>query len=288
MRMKVLAFGEVLWDIYEDDKYIGGAPLNFAAHFKKCGGESWLITAVGYDFLGNETVENIEKMGVNTEYVTYNDRETGKCLVTLDDNQIPAYNLLDNVAYDFIEEPDLNSDYDVLYFGTLALRHEYNRDVLKRILSDNKFEDVFVDINIRPPYYSKEIIKFACNNATILKISDEELPMVRELLEKSVSSIENTAKNLCEEFRNLKIVIITRGEKGSFVYNSVSQETFECDASKVNVVSTVGAGDSFSASFLAEYLKTEDIMHALNFATRISGYVVSQKDAVPEYDIHAE
>lgn len=92
--------------------------------------------------------------------------------------------------------------------------------------------------------------------------------MVMELLEKSVSPIENIAINLCKEFQNLKIVIITRGEKGAFVYNSVSKETFEGDASKVKVVSTVGAGDSFSASFLARYLKTDDIMQVLNFATK--------------------
>ena len=100
--MKVLAFGEVLWDMYPQGGYIGGASLNFAAHFKKCGGEAWLVTSVGKDELGNETVEIVKNLGINTQYISYADKETGKCLVTLDSNHIPSYNLLDNVAYDYI------------------------------------------------------------------------------------------------------------------------------------------------------------------------------------------
>lgn len=284
--MKVLAFGEVLWDIYEDSEYIGGAPLNFAAHFKKCGGESWIVTAVGNDLLGGQSIEIIEKMGINTEYVTYSDRETGKCLVTLDDNQIPTYNLLNNVAYDFIKKPDFNTcTYDVLYFGTLALRNENNRAILKKIIAENNTRDIFVDMNIRFPYYDEDVVRFACENATILKISDEELPIVMAIVDEVECSVEQSAKVLGKYFENLRMVIITKGEKGSFVHDHVNKKSYECDAKKVDVVSTVGAGDSFSASFLAEYLKTNDIDASLNLATKISGYVVSRMEAVPDYDV---
>ena len=137
--MKALAFGEVLWDVYPESQHIGGAPLNFAAHFRKCGGESHIVTAVGYDNLGDETVKAIRKLGVGTKYLCRTDVETGKCLVSLNERGVPAYNLLDNVAYDYMEKLDLNDEnFELLYFGTLSLRHENNIAVLREIISSKR------------------------------------------------------------------------------------------------------------------------------------------------------
>ncbi len=283
--MKVLAFGEVLWDVYENSKHIGGAPLNFAAHFKKCGGESWIITAVGNDSLGKETLCEIENLGIGTEYISVSKKETGRCLVILDENQVPTYNLLDNVAYDFIQKPDFGeSVFDVLYFGTLAMRNEHNRATLKQIIEENIASEVFVDMNIRPPFYSEDVVKFACQNATILKISDEELPVVLKLLNYEEGPLEETITKIASAFDNLKFIIVTRGGDGSTVFDCRNKKTYSREAEKVQVVSTVGAGDSFSASFLAKYLETRNIPKALDFSAKISGYVVSKREAIPEYD----
>ena len=104
-------------------------------------------------------------------------------------------------------------------------------------------------------------------------------------LSKEVLPIKKCAQIVSEEFGNLKMIIITRGDKGSFVYECKSKECYESKAQKVEVVSTVGAGDSFSAAFLAKYIKTNDISKALNLAIKISGYVVSRKEAIPEYEL---
>ena len=103
--MKLLSFGEVLWDIYPDKKCLGGAPLNFAAHFVKAGGEADIITAVGNDSLGAKTLEGIRRLGVGTGYVAEVNAPTGRCLVTLDENSVPTYDLLSGVAYDMIPPP---------------------------------------------------------------------------------------------------------------------------------------------------------------------------------------
>lgn len=283
--MKTLAFGEVLWDIYPQSKHLGGAPLNFSGHFKKCGGESFIVTAVGTDALGKEALDKMLKLGIQTEYVTFcENKETGKCIVTLDENKKPAYNLLNNVAYDDIKMPAFyENTFDVLYFGTLSLRNQNNARVLKKILSENKFQHTFVDINIRSPYYSESVVRFAMENATIIKISDEELPIVMNVLGKSLLTDTQCAKALSEAFNNLKIIIITKGAEGAFVYDSAIEKIYESKAKKVKVVSTVGAGDSFSASFLAKYLQTNDIECALSLATEISGFVVGCIDAIPDY-----
>lgn len=284
--MKILAFGEVLWDVYPDNAYIGGAPLNFASHFVKCGGRASVLTAVGNDELGDKTLDEIEKLFVDTSCVFRVDSETGKCLVTLDENHIPSYNLLDDVAYDYIPVPDLGSQkYDVLYFGSLSLRNDNNRKTLKNIICENNFSDIFVDINIRAPFYNEDVVKFAFENASIIKISDEELPVVMELLGKNIGDLKNIAKEVANDFKNLKLIIITKGEKGSFVYDCKNDKSYECASEKVNVVSTVGAGDSFSASFLVKYKSTGDIQASLEFASRISAYVVSCKGAIPKYDV---
>lgn len=282
--MKTLAFGEVLWDVYESSKHIGGAPLNFCAHFKKSGGKSWILTAVGNDQLGKETVCEIEKLGVNTDYIFTVEKQTGKCLVTLDENSVPTYNLLNDVAYDYIQAPCIpNSFFDVLYFGSLALRGENNLAVLKKLISKNHFKDIFVDINIRPPFFSRETIEFAFKNATIVKISSEELPIVMEILNASVMPIKECTKAICKMFLNLRMLIITDGGNGALVYDHVNNSYYQAKAQKVKVISTVGAGDSFSAAFLANYIKNNDIQKSLEFAIKVSGYVVSCREAIPDY-----
>ena len=279
--MNVLSFGEVLWDVYPDNKYIGGAPLNFAAHFVKNGGKASMLSAVGNDELGHETIKVVEGFGVGTNYIAiHNHKETGKCLVTLNEKMIPSYNLLSDVAYDEISYPQLNEDFDVLYFGTLALRSEANLDSLNKVLKNYTFKEVFVDMNIRPPHYSKQSIELALQKATLIKISDEELPTVL----KEMNLDETTdAKALCDLYPQLKVVMITKGEKGSSVYCKEEGQEYAIEAKKVEVVSTVGAGDSFSASFLASYLKGASIDECLEKATEISAYVVSKKDAIPDY-----
>lgn len=285
--VNALAFGEVLWDVYPEERCLGGATMNFAAHFKKCGGKAWIVTSVGEDLLGKEVVDRILELGIETEYVTYaKNKETGKCLITLDKNKIPSYELLNNVAYDEIKKPKLGDKiFDVLYFGTLALRNEKNLSVLKQIISENKFNDFFVDVNIRSPYYCEDVIRFALENATVVKISDEELPVVMNALGKNYKINEECAQLLSKDFDNLKIILITKGDKGSFAYDTVNKKIFECQPPQVDVVSTVGAGDSFSAAFAAQYLKTKDIPTALSLATKLSAFVVSCKDAIPEYEL---
>ncbi len=282
--MKILSFGEVLWDVYPDEKYIGGAPFNFAAHFARMGAEVFMLSSVGSDPLGEETLREIKKQNVRTDFVSIvPGKETGRCLVTLDENGVPEYNLLSCVAYDYIGFPRLQSDFDLLCFGTLALRSEHNKNCLKRLINEKKWGDIFVDINIRPPFFTADSVTFALESATLLKISDEELGTVLKIAKISGEKYSEICKNLSEKFKNLKLIIITCGENGSFCFKSENGEEFFCPAERAEVVSTVGAGDSFSAAFLSKYCKNGDIENALRFASKISAFVVSQAAAVPEY-----
>jgi len=285
--MKILSFGEILWDCYPYKSVIGGAPLNFAAHLAKHNENVYMLSAVGNDELGTKAIDSVKNWNICADFIfIHNNKQTGRCDVTLDQNSVPCYNLLNDVAYDYIVCDKLPDEFDILYFGTLALRSEYNRNSLKKLLNTNSFAEIFVDINIRPPYYSKDTVEFSLKNATILKISDEELPTVCSLLNiDKISDYKAVAKVLSDRYQNLKCIIITLGAKGAFALDCITKKEFSCDSVKTDVVSTVGAGDSFSAAFLHKYLHKTEIDSCLTYASKIAGFVVLELEAVPEYDI---
>ena len=282
--MKILSFGEVLWDVYPNEKFLGGAPLNFAAHSARLGADVYMLSALGQDDLAAAALDRMKKWRVNTEYVArIEGRPTGQCLVTLGENAVPQYNLLQNVAYDFIPCDGVSEDFDVLYFGTLALRSESNYRSLSALMCSKRFGEIFVDINIRSPYYSADTVQLALKNATILKVSDEEMPTIADLLgmEKS-DDYSAFAARLAAVYDNLRVVVITRGADGAYALDCRKNQGYSCHAVKAQVVSTVGAGDSFSAAFLYHYMQGMDIPACLCKASELAAYVVSKYDAVPD------
>lgn len=283
--MKILSFGEILFDVYGDSANLGGAPLNFCAHAVRAGAEASMLSAVGNDDFGSNALSQVAGYGIDTRHTAVlSDKMTGKCLVTLNEQGVPSYNLLEDVAYDHIPVPQLNGEsFDVFYFGTLALRSDDNRNTVETLLSRNVAKDVFVDINIRPPFYSDESILLALKHATLLKISDEELPVVAKvILGEGEHDPESVIFAIKERFSNVKLLILTCGAEGSVAYDMKTGEVSRCDAVKTKVVSTVGAGDSFCATFIVNYLQGVDTMTALQKASRISAWVVSQEGAIPD------
>ena len=144
-----------------------------------------------------------------------------------------------------------------------------------------------MDVNIRPPFYGFESVDFSMKNASILKISAEELPIVAELLSiDSTAGYETAARLLKANYPNLKIILITLGSDGAYCYDCKNDAAYSCQSQPVEVASTVGAGDSFSAAFLHQFVEKKDIQYCLEYAAKIAGYVVSQYDAVPDYNVN--
>ena len=282
--MKILSFGEILWDVYPDSKAIGGASLNLAAHLALMGAESYLVSAIGEDELGEEALSVAEALNIRCDYIkALSDKETGAVVVTLNSDGVPSYEIKDNVAYDLIPEPDIkDGEFEVLTFGTLAFRHTENRDAIKRLLSSIRFNEIYSDLNIRLPHSTKESAELCLENATIIKISDEELPYISEWIFGSIYGSEDFALKISEKYENIKLIIITKGADGSFALDTATKSFHYADAIPVSVVSTVGAGDSFGAAFLTRYLGGESIDSALIFASKISAFVCSRKEAVPD------
>ncbi len=284
----VLVFGEIIWDVYPDKACIGGAPLNFAAHFVREGGAAALLSAVGKDDLAAPALEFLTKNGVDTKFISAVDYPTGRCDVTLSAAGIPSYYVVPDVAYDHIPADQSvaaraeDEGYDVLYFGTLAQRGE-SRQALELLLREGNFRAIFCDVNLRPDCYDAKSVANCLENATILKISDEEEPLLRKVAGylPEGAPVEDAPTALFGEYLQLEAVILTRGEQGATLYRR-GCTPLSVPAAPAKVVSTVGAGDSFGAAWLYHYLWEDDYLTCMEAAAKRAAYVISHADAVPE------
>ncbi len=286
--MKILSVGEIIWDLYPDGAHIGGAPFNFAAHMQRLGFQCHLLTALGQDALARDTMTLLANMNFPTDYVQQVDLPTGRCQVTLDENAVPTYHLAEGVSYDAIPCPPAlaaqigAAKFDALYFGTLFQRGEISRQSLAFLLDQVSFPEIFCDVNVRLPHCTKAALETCCAHATILKISQEELPFVlKTLLGRDAEQPPEAARLLAASYPNLRLLILTLGQEGALVLDATTNTLYRQAAKQVQVVSTVGAGDSFSAAFLAEYLRSRNIPQALDSAIIRSAYVCSRQEAIP-------
>ncbi len=286
-RMKALVFGEIIWDVYPEEQVIGGAPFNFSAHLAHLGNETYLVSAVGEDELGEQALAMAEKHGVRTDYIQKNNNPTGACIVTLSSEGIPCYNVLRDTAYDNIAAnaelikkiKELSPD--VFYFNTLIQRSGKSKASLMKILEECSFPEIFCDINIRKDCFDRESVSLCMEKSTVVKISDEEAHYLYDM-----GLIENTDAAfpyaVAERYPNLRLVVYTLGKNGSEVLDTRSGKRFESGRpAAVKVVSTVGAGDCFGATFISEYIAGKSVPDAIRSATERSNIVVSHTEAVP-------
>ncbi len=282
--MDCLCFGEVLWDVFGDKKTLGGAPLNVAGHFSRLGGNASIVSCVGDDELGRLTLAAMDDLGIDRRFVHVDPScVTGRALVTLADG-IPSYRFDDPSAWDRIELTDEEKDgicskaWDVFVFGTLAQRNSVSRNTLCYLLDNVDAGTVFFDVNLRLDFYNAEIIRHGIEKAGILKMNDEEVPVVCELL--GVES-DNPVSTLIDLY-SLKAVLVTRGKAGSDIY--FDGRMHHQSSRKVKVVDTVGAGDSLSSGFLYFLTKGDEVPVALEKASMLADYVVQHSGAIPCYD----
>ena len=187
MKPKILTFGEIIWDVYENGSFIGGAGLNFAAHCSKCGAESILFSAVGRDDFGKRTMDFVKDLRISCEHIKVLDKPTGQSVVSLDERGTPDFYITEDVAYDNIRltDDDLSfineSSFDALYFGTLIQRSAVSRESLKKLLSSCSFGEIVCDVNLRKNCYGADSVRLCLENATVLKISIEEEADLRKM-----------------------------------------------------------------------------------------------------------
>ena len=278
----VAGIGELLWDVLPTGKQVGGAPCNFAFHAMQAGCESIVFSAVGNDQPGDELLSALAGLNLNCEYIQRNSFPTGTVTVTLNEKGHPQYVIHENTAWDNIlfntKTESKIKELDAVCFGSLGQRNSVSAATIQRLLETLKPDCLKVfDINLRQHFYSPEIITKSVEFATVLKLNDEELPVLSELFALT-GEVKNQLTQLLSRF-NLRTVVYTMGEKGSIIMTGNEYSFLE--SPKVVVADTVGAGDSFTAVIVSGLLKGAPLSKIHEMASRAAAYVCTQKGATP-------
>lgn len=313
---RIVAFGELLWDMLPDGPRLGGAPVNFLYHAAVLGARVQALTRVGNDRLGREIVARLKELRIPTDFVQISsDAPTGVVDVALDQNGIPAYKIVEGVAWDDIRVDAKvanearsfldGSDRSAFYFGSLALRSPNNRASLERVLDAIPSRVLRVcDLNVRLPFYTEEVASFSLHSADVFKLNDLEAVMIDSLFNGSSSAalasfadkegglgaalrtekkkmdvvLKRWSENLRERFA-IKTVILTCGAVGAYVFNA-GRAAF-APSKRVKITDTVGAGDSFSAVCVVGLLEGIDDQIILEAASSRAAYVCTQSGGTP-------
>ncbi len=282
MSNSVLAFGELVWDIYPDCKILGGAPANLVFRLNSFKHEANLLTRVGDDVEGDEALKKIESLGVSTENIQRdNVFPTGSVLVNVNKDGEPDYIIQKDVAFDHIELSsevlDLIEKTKCISFGTLVQRYGISKNTLREIIHEAPKTIKFLDLKLRHNCYNKSIIENSLHYATILRLKEVELISLKQEIKLEVEDPKAIAKVLIEKY-SIDLVLVTRGKHGVYALDN-NENYYEDRGYIINLVDTVGSGVGFSAGFLHYYLSGKSVEEALKFGNATGAMVSSTMGA---------
>lgn len=289
MDKQVLCFGEVLWDGFGTEKKAGGAPMNVAMHLLQQQIPVQMITRIGEDDLGDELFAYLEEQNFPIKLIQ-RDPKLPTCLVTvaLDENHQAKYTIPQPVSWDNIQpENTLIKEafpFETIVYGSLACRSETSLNTLLYLLRNQAYK--IFDVNLRPPHFTLEVIETLARKADMVKMNEEEMLFLSPKNEQ-VLSVESQMKAFAARYQT-ETICVTLGEHGCKVLHQ--QQFYRHPGFKVKVADTVGAGDSFLATFIAGILKQQPMEEILVNASAIGAFVASSQGANPIYDqqkIHA-
>ncbi|EIA07640.1 carbohydrate kinase family protein [Flavobacterium frigoris] len=279
--LKGVCYGEILFDVFLEHKKIGGAPLNVASRLNSLGGEISMISAVGNDANGEKLVDYLNTVGINTKTVQIKENYgTGVVNVILNEKGNASYDISYPAAWDKIEASPVSTqvvkDADFFVYGSLSSRDLVSNNTLKELLKVAKYS--IFDVNLRVPHYTKSNILELLQVADFIKFNDDELHEICQDLNSDKKSLEQNILFIAEK-TNTKTICVTLGSHGAVLY--CNNKFYHNCGFRVNVVDTVGSGDSFLASLIIKLLSGEDPQHAINFASAIGAIVAKNEGANP-------
>lgn len=299
----ILGIGELLWDILPEEKragsapqdmgMLGGAPANFAVMAGRLGNHAVILSRIGRDPLGRSAIDKLDPMPVDTSALEVDPlHETGRVTVAFVKGE-PRYTVHQPVAWDFMELSDewvkLAERADAICFGSLAQRGVESRKTIQALAANARATSIRVfDVNLRAPFYSPEVIQESLELATVVKMNEDEAPLILDLLGlpqdtghtlQTPNYLRNCADRLLEEFPGLALVAITRGGRGSLLVNR--SEWHDYPGLPVKVVDTIGAGDAFTAAMTHSLLRGASLAAINEAGNRCGGWVASQPGAMP-------
>lgn len=276
----VICFGEVLWDLLPSGKVAGGAPMNVAYQTNNLGMQSRMISRVGSDELGQLLRSFLQEKGVSTEFLQIDAQlPTGIVNVLLDEKGIPSYEIVQPAAWDAIELTEAMLDTvrsaDALVFGSLSCRSTQSRNTLKALIAVAPLK-VF-DVNLRAPFYSRELLEEMLPSANIVKVNDLELEILADWYGFTGSESEQM-QALLNKF-GFDRLIVTKGEHGAACASGMTYCT--TPGIIVKVQDTIGSGDAFLSGFLSQFFSGKPDQECLRFANALGALTATKAGGTP-------
>lgn len=283
--IKVMCFGEVLWDNLPTGRKPGGAPMNVAYHLHKLGIDSSVLSRIGRDRNGKDLLDVLTQLDIDTANIQIDDfNKTSTVEVNISTENEVEYDIVFPVAWDFIELEavfeEQTANADAFVFGSLAGRSTVTRTTLNKLLDIATFR-VF-DVNLRDPYFEKGYVRSLLRKTDLLKLNQHELSLIVSWFSYSSRDEKSQIKLLQDEF-GIKEIIVTKGAQGASFY--VENQVYHQPAYQILVKDTVGSGDAFLAAFLSKRHTNLPIETCLSFAAGLSAYVTTKSGACPAYSM---
>jgi fructokinase len=287
-RPTIVALGEILWDVFPDGPKFGGAPANFActaAELAHGTAGIYIVGAVGPDALGREAICLLSSHGVNTSHVQLADYPTGQVNVTLDAAGKPTFEIAENTAWDHVDwltdARRLAPQADVVCFGTLAQRSPVSRDTIRKFVSATRPDCLrILDINLRPPFWTDDVVRESLKLANVLKLNDAELPMLAKMFNLTGSDDEVLRELI--KTNDLRLIALTRGADGATLISATGERSDQ-PVSPTKIVDTVGAGDGYTAALALALLRGESLESINTWGNRVAAFVCSQPGGTPHF-----
>ncbi len=280
---KLVCYGEILWDILPAGEWPGGAPMNVAYHLHKLKCDATLISRVGTDKHGADLLALLSQWGIGTEYVSTNRyHPTGIVYGLPGDAHEMKYDIVFPSAWDLIiwdeRFSSLMQHSEYLVFGSLACRNHTSANTLFTLLEAAKTK--VLDINLRPPHFSYQVVEQLLHKANILKLNLEELELIAGRYA-ALPTVSDKVQLLQDRF-NIPTIVVTLGSAGAML--NMEGNIYRHPGYRVQVADTVGSGDAFLAGMLSKLIDEVPPAAMLDFACAMGALIASYSGACPDYD----
>lgn len=268
MKKRIVAFGEVVWDLLPNEKILGGTPVNMVFRCNSFGEKGFLLSRLGYDNSGNEALDKLEELGISIKNVQIDDEfPTGTVKVSFDEADESHYEVVPDVAFDHIEFSSaalkLARNADCLFYGLLPQRFGISKNTIRELIKESPDSLHFFDLKLFEHFFNKSVVKHLLKSSNIVRIKEKEISrLIKELGLKS-TTLEDFGAELSKKYK-VDLVLITRGGNGVFAFHK-NEGVFTDSGYGIEVEDNIGSGMAFCGAFLHSYLCGKTIQEALNF-----------------------
>jgi fructokinase len=287
MNKKIVAFGEVVWDILPNGKILGGTPSNMVFRCNSFREQGFLLSRIGDDELGNQALEKLKELGISDDNVQMDTEfPTGTVHITFDNNYDPRYIVTPDVAFDHIEFSaealKLVREADCLFYGLLPQRFGISKNTLRELIKESPDSLHFFDLKLFEHFFNVAVVENLLASSNIVRIKEKEIPFLCAELGLNAENLNVFSAGLSQKYK-IDLILITRGQNGVFAFHQ-KKGAFSDPGYTIEIKDNIGSGMAFCAGFLHYYLNGKTIQQALNFGNAAGALNTTKRGATSYFN----